>query len=199
MLRTRSAPANSVNQCQRSTGGWETRLPGVPDQDKSESKSYRIGRLIRRYLDLFLAIFAMAWAILRARVQAMTIDESSSGVNFILPAVPTYFTAHANNHVLHSMLARIFVAFFGPSQFTVRGAALVGAALFIFASYAISRLITKDLLLRTALFLCLVFNPFIFDFLVAARGYGLASGFLLCGITWVAYAKRQGPGLFARI
>jgi hypothetical protein len=38
------------------------------------------------------------------------------------------------------------------------------------------------------LFICLVFNPFIFDFLVAARGYGLASGFLLSAICLVAYA-----------
>ena len=137
----------------------------------------------------------MTWAIIRARVQAMTVDESSTAVNFILPANPTYFAAHANNHVLHSMLARMFVTLFGASQFTVRGGALVGAALFIFASYAISRLITEDFLLQTALFLCLVFNPLMFDFLVAARGYGLASGFLLCGMTWVAYAKRQRSGL----
>jgi len=32
------------------------------------------------------------------------------------------------------------------------------------------------------LFICLTFNPFILDFMVAARGYGLANAFLLVAI-----------------
>ena len=56
------------------------------------------------------------------------------------------------------------------------------------AAYFLSILIAERFLLRMFLFICLVFNPFIFDFLVAARGYGLASGFLLSAICFVAYA-----------
>jgi hypothetical protein len=150
----------------------------------------RLGATAQRRILLGLAAFAMAWVIVRAYVQAITIDEGVTYVNFVLPAHPAYWTAHANNHVLHSILAWGLTKVFGASPLAVRSGALVGAAIFILASYFLSTLIDQSFLLRVFLFICLVFNPFIFDFLVAARGYGLASGFLLCAICLVAYAKR---------
>jgi hypothetical protein len=150
----------------------------------------KIGAAAERRILLALAVFAMLWAIVRAHVQAVTIDEAVTYLNFVLPVEPTYFSAHANNHVLNSMLARLFTRIFGVSALTLRAGALVGAALFISASYLISILIDQGLLLRAAVFICLVFNPLVFDFLVAARGYGLASGFLLWAICIVAYTKR---------
>jgi hypothetical protein len=150
----------------------------------------------RRIL-LGLAAFAMVWAIVRARVQAITIDEAVTYTNFVLPRDSTFWTPHANNHILNSVLMRIFTGIFGTSHLTVRSGALIGAAVFILASYFLSALVNQGFLLRAALFVCLVFNPFIFDFLVAARGYGLASGFLLSAICLMAYAKRPpGPVAF---
>ncbi|MCU1336326.1 MAG: hypothetical protein JWO19_1907 [Bryobacterales bacterium] len=149
----------------------------------------RVGATGQRRILLGLAAFAMAWAIVRAHVQAITMDEAVTYVNFVLPTHPAYWTGHANNHVLNSMLAWIFTRVFGTSPLVVRSGALIGAAIFILASYFISTLLDQDFLLRLFLFVCLVFNPFTFDFLVAARGYGLASGFLLSAICLVAYAK----------
>ena len=149
-----------------------------------------VGAAAERRVLLGLAIFAMAWAIVRARVQAITIDEAVTYVNFVYPDDPTWWSAHANNHVLNSVMMRIFTGVFGTSHLTVRSGALIGAAVFILAAYFLSALIGQSFLLRLSLFICLVFNPLIFDFLVAARGYGLASGFLLCAICLVAYAKR---------
>ena len=143
-----------------------------------------------------LAAFAMAWAILRAHVQAITIDEAVTYTNFVRSAEPGFWTAHANNHLLNSILAWAFTRVFGASNLVVRSGALIGAAIYIAASYFLSALIADRFLLRTSLFICLVFNPFIFDFLVAARGYGLASGFLLSAICFVAYALV--PGVNAR-
>ena len=150
----------------------------------------KIEAAAERWILLGLATFAMAWAVVRARVQAMTIDEAVTYINFVLPKEPTFWTPHANNHILNSVLMRIFTGAFGTSHLTARSGALVGAAVFIVASYFLTALVNQGFLLRAALFVCLVFNPFIFDFLVAARGYGLASGFLLSAICLVAYAKR---------
>ena len=130
----------------------------------------------------------MAWAIVRAYVQAITIDEAVTYTNFIRPADPNFLVAHANNHVLNSILAWGFTRMFGVSNLVARSGALIGAAIYILASYFLSVLIAERFLLRMFLFICLVFNPFVFDFLVAARGYGLASGFLLSAICFVAYA-----------
>jgi len=142
----------------------------------------------QRRILIGLAAFAMLWAIARAYVQAITIDEASTIVNFVLPPDSTFLVGHANNHILNSLLAKIFVKLFGPSNLTVRAGALIGAAVFILASYFLSARITQNFPLRVSLFVCLVFNPFIFDFLVAARGYGLASGFLLATICLIASA-----------
>ena len=143
---------------------------------------------IRRGVLLGLAAFAMVWAIVRAHLQAITIDEALTYTNFVRPVPPEFWTAHANNHVLNSMLMWGFTRAFGTSNLAARSGALIGAAIYITASYLLCVLIADRFLLRVSLFICLVFNPFIFDFLVAARGYGLASGFLLSAICFVAYA-----------
>jgi hypothetical protein len=135
-----------------------------------------------------LAAFAMVWAVLRAHVQAITIDEAVTYTNFVRPVQPAFWTAHANNHLLNSILEWTFTRAFGTSNLVARSGALIGAAIYIVASYFLCSLIAERFLLRMFLFICLVFNPFIFDFLVAARGYGLASGLLLSAICMVAYA-----------
>ena len=79
------------------------------------------------------------------------------------------------------------------SHLTVRAPALLGAAIYIAASLLVCRKLTPDLHVQWPLFVCLVYNPFIFDHLVAARGYALALGLpdaMLC----VAAFSRAGRG-----
>ena len=133
------------------------------------------------------ALFAMFWAIARACVQAITLDEADSYLGFAQPSWPSYWYPSANNHVLNSMLMRLFTSVFGLSHITVRAPALIGAALYIAAAYCFCKLIARDLTLQWPLFVCLVYNPFIFDFLVAARGYSLAMAFLMGAIGIPAY------------
>jgi hypothetical protein len=145
-----------------------------------------------------LAAFAMVWAIARARVQAITIDEAVTYTNFVRRADPSFWSVHANNHILNSILTWCFARVFSASHLAARSGALIGAAIYILASHFLSAFIADRFLLRVSLFICLVFNPFIFDFLVAARGYGLASGFLLSAICFVAHAlapDAKSPGV----
>ena len=53
--------------------------------------------------------------------------------------------------------------------------ALLGGLLYIFATYRLTALLTRSGVLSWSLFACFVYNPFIVDYLVAARGYGLVS------------------------
>jgi hypothetical protein len=73
---------------------------------------------------------------------------------------------------------RLFVWLFGLSPMTLRAPALIGGVLYIAASYSLWKLVAHDGLLRWSLFVSCVYNPFIMDYLVEARGYGLALGFL---------------------
>ena len=130
------------------------------------------------------AAFAMAWAISRAVVQSITVDEAMTYNIFVYNRL--LFLAHTNNHILNSLLMYMCTKVLGVSQFTARLPALIGAALYITAAYRLCRLLGGPLISQVVLLVCLVYNPFIFDYLVAARGYGLALGFLLWAIVYSA-------------
>ena len=151
----------------------------------------KINPSTQRVILIGTAVFAMLWVLARACVQTITVDEAVTYMNFVRPPFPSHWRPHANNHILNSMLMRVFTSVFGSSHLTVRSGALVGAAVYISAAYLLCRLISRDFLLRWCLFVCLVFNPMVFDFLVAARGYGLAMAFLACAIGVVAASKRE--------
>jgi hypothetical protein len=140
-----------------------------------------------------LAVFALAWAVARALVQSIVGDEGLTYLFFVRPAWPAYWEPGANNHVLNSMGMRGLITLFGLHHLTVRGPALAGAAIYIASAYALCRMVSDDWKIRLPLFICLVYNPFVFDFFVAARGYGLASALLLAAITLAAWSLRSSP------
>jgi len=143
-----------------------------------------------RWILWTLAAFAFAWAILRAAVQSITIDEAVTYNVFVFNR--RFFWYAANNHILNSALMYGFTKAFGVSQFTARLPALLGAALYIAAAYRLCRLLGPSVFVPVTVFVCLVFNPFIFDHLVAARGYGLALAFLMWAIVYFAEASLAG-------
>lgn len=137
----------------------------------------------RRRVDLPLAlaaVFAMLWAVARASVQSITMDEADTYLSFVGRPAPFHWWPFPNNHLLNSALMRMFTLVFGVSHLTVRLPALVGAAMYIGVCWYLCLLLPARFAFRFALFLCLVYNPFVFDFLVAARGYGWAMALLLC-------------------
>ena len=144
-----------------------------------------------------VAAFAMAWAISRAVVQSITVDEAMTYNIFVYNRL--LFMAHTNNHILNSLLMYMCTKVLGVSQLTARLPALIGAVLYITAAYRLCRLVGGPLISQVVLLVCLVYNPFIFDYLVAARGYALALGFLLWAIVYSAewHLHQRGSLFFA--
>ena len=130
--------------------------------------------------------FALLWVLARVCVQSVTIDEADTYLESVWRAVPSHWDPRANNHVLNSLLMRLFTSIFGASAVTLRLPALIGAALYLGAVYCLVRLISQRRLLQWSLFVCLAYSPFVMDYLVAARGYGLASAFLMWMIAFAA-------------
>ena len=131
----------------------------------------------------------MIWVIARTCLQSVTLDEANSYLTFAAPDWPAYWVASSGNHVLNTILERISTSIFGLSHFTLRTPALIGAAIYIAASYGLCRRMSRDNAIRWPLFICLVYNPFVMDYMVAARGYGLALGLLMAAI-WSAWDSR---------
>lgn len=136
----------------------------------------------------FVAIFALIWSVVRAHVQAITIDEADTYQFFI--EGPVRFTWHpsSNNHFLNSLLARLTTNAFGPSIPAIRLPALIGGALYIASCVACCLIIGRQLRLRLLLLCALLYNPFIADYLVVARGYGLAIGFFVAALATLLLA-----------
>jgi hypothetical protein len=141
---------------------------------------------------LSAALIALLWAVARACVQSITIDEADTYLAFVGRADPSHWDPAANNHVLNSALMRVFTSVFGLSHIAVRLPALMGAAIYIGACVYICALVHQSNVVRLPLFVCLVYNPFVFDFLVAARGYGLATAFLICAVVIPAAGMLRG-------
>jgi hypothetical protein len=131
----------------------------------------------------------MLWTVARACVQSLTIDEADTYLAWVRPEGPTHWTPHANNHVLNSMLMRLFTSIFGASAIAIRLPALIGTALYLVAAYCLVRLLSPRRLLQWAIFACLTCNPFVMDYLLAARGYSMAAAFLLWMVVIAAWYR----------
>jgi hypothetical protein len=118
--------------------------------------------------------------VYRAFTQSITYDEAFTCLAFLSGEPSLVFTRFtANNHVLFSVAAKLTTEAFGVSAFALRlPAMLAGLACLWLAAAVCRRALGRGLaaLLATAA-LCL--NPFILDFLVAGRGYGMALAFMM--------------------
>lgn len=123
-----------------------------------------------------LAIFALALIAVRIAVQSIVIDEGDTYVYWASGKFSKPWRPHANNHLLNTYLIWVFTRLFGLSNYSMRLPSFIGALLYVTAVYRFCVSFTGKLLLGLPLYGCFLLNPFVLDFFVAARGYGLALG-----------------------
>ena len=113
--------------------------------------------------------------VYRAFTQSVVFDEALTWELYIAGPVDKIFHSfEANHHFLNTVLMRLVTAVLGVSAWSMRIPALAGAALYFTAVYRIARTAFGEgwtFLLAVA---ALSLNPFVLDFMVAARGYGMA-------------------------
>ncbi len=126
------------------------------------------------------AYLGALWAVCvyRAVTQSIVHDEAFTYQLYLAGPPSRMFTFFdANHHFLNTLLMYLSTSLFGLSEWSMRLPALAGAAFYFAAVYRLCRYAFGDgytFLLSVAL---LTLNPFILDFMVAARGYGMALGF----------------------
>jgi hypothetical protein len=154
-------------------------------------------RRVQEFVLLGVALSAVVWAILRAFLQSVTVDEAFTYLYFVAAPIRTVWTPSSNNHVLNTLLMWIATRAFGTSSITLRAPALLGAVLYVFTCKFLCQSITDRFSLQLPLFICLTFNPFICDFMVAARGYSLADAFFIAAVAVpVWYHVKSWPSLY---
>ncbi len=139
-----------------------------------------------KYLNLVVLLGIFSLLVYRAATLTLTHDEA---ITYSLHSSTTYIDIlqyntpiASNNHLLNTILIKIFTKFLGDSELIIRLPSLIGGLLYIISSFGILKLIFKR---HGEIFLGIVvlcFNPFIIDFLSCARGYGLALGFSMFSI-----------------
>jgi hypothetical protein len=136
---------------------------------------------------LLVAVFSTA--VYRAVTQSITIDEAYSYQNFVSkPFAGLFEPFDANNHVLNTILERLSVAVFGVSEWSLRLPSLIGAAIYLVATHRLCSVLFDGgiwSLITTAL---LTTNPFVLDYLSAARGYALSLAFLMLVVYALVHA-----------
>ncbi|MFH1782843.1 MAG: glycosyltransferase family 39 protein [Candidatus Omnitrophota bacterium] len=135
------------------------------------------------------AIFSMAAVFLYTCIRAYSLslvhDESLTYLLHVKASfweIITYGRGiRTNNHLLNTLLIKLFTYLFGISEFVIRTPALIGHGLYLVGIYKILNLFLKRQSLLIGILL-LTLHPFMLDFFSCARGYSLGLGFLIFGI-----------------
>ena len=131
----------------------------------------------------------------RARTQAITFDEANIYATFIaLPWPGSFNTYDAGNHFLQTSLSKISIKLLGVSEFSLRLPTLIGAALYFSAAIVLCGFVFPSPGFGTAVLLLLTLNPFLLDFMSAARGYGLALGMFLWAFVLICRQLASSAG-----
>ncbi len=145
------------------------------------------------------AISFLYVAIRAARVPIVH-DEAVSYLYFVGRSFGTILSIHTvepvNNHVLNSLLARLAVLTFGPSEWALRLPNVLAFGVFLACGAAFFRRFSSAASSLCG-FLLFSANPFALEFFALSRGYGLALALLSAALLQFVRAEER-PDLALR-
>ena len=134
------------------------------------------------------------FVVVRAIQVPLTYDEAAAYLRYIASDPLSLFDfSVATNHLLNTLLTKLFSAAAGSSEAALRLPSLVGYALYVCFSLLILRRLTHRAI-AVAGFLLLNLNPYVLDYFALSRGYGLSLG-LLAGALFFLLDRRLSPSL----
>jgi uncharacterized membrane protein len=134
---------------------------------------------------LLIAVFVVC--VYRAATQSIVHDEALTYQIYLAgPAANLFNYFDANHHFLNTVLMRVTTSLFGFSVLAMRIPALIGAALLLTALYRFCRWMLGNGWILPLALAAVSLNPFLMDFMVAARGYGLALGLWMWALALLA-------------
>ncbi|MDZ4839647.1 MAG: hypothetical protein SGJ04_06535 [Bacteroidota bacterium] len=138
---------------------------------------------------LLIGLFVFTYTVIRAWKLDITADEASTVMNYATNTWNEVFTninqPSANNHILNTILIKIFGLVFGYQTFAVRIPNLLALIVYILASFRIVNLLFVSNSLRLFSFTILVCNPYLLEMFGLARGYGLSIAFMLMSLYYL--------------
>lgn len=125
-------------------------------------------------------IFLVVLLFIKSSISFVTYDEAQTFLNYVY--VNNVFNfGIANNHPLNTVLILFSTNIFNNySPIILRVPVLVFGVFYFFTAYKLTKKIDTNKLLKT---LILVFNPYLFEYLTLARGYGFAASLIFLAIS----------------
>ncbi len=157
---------------------------------------------ITRLILFFCGLLILAYTVIRASLLSITSDESHTFIEFVNKGIiflSTYDRASANDHFLNTWLMEITTYIFGINELSLRLPNLLAHFLFLLFS---ARLLLKfqSPILIICSFLILNLNPFLLDFFMLARGYGIAIGLMMISLFYsYLFTVEKQPYIYAFI
>ena len=139
-----------------------------------------------------LLVFVFGLTVYRANTQSIAHDEALTYEWFLEQGVHHMLSFNFNNHVLFTMMAKLFVTVFGVTELTLRAPSLIGCAGYLLAVYLLCRTLFGDSLWLPVSVATLCLNPQILDLTFAARGYILGIACLTASMYVMARALERG-------
>jgi hypothetical protein len=133
---------------------------------------------------LLAGLFAVC--VYRAATQSLVHDEALTFRLYIAGPIEAIFQSYdPNHHFLNTLLMRASASIFGDSELALRLPALAGAALYFVSIYRLSLAAFGETALFPLAVALMSLNPFTLDFMVAARGYGMALALMMFALAMV--------------
>lgn len=137
---------------------------------------------LQKRLVFLLALAIGAYLHSRAYLLAFTYDECWSFNYARTPFLDIFLNLDpaANNHILHSLLMKLSWLIGGQHEYILRLPVLLSGMAYLYVCYRIVKENFPKLLLPG--FILLAVQPYLLDYFVAARGYGLALLFTMLSV-----------------
>ena len=131
------------------------------------------------------------YVVIRAFNIPITVDECSTAVTHVPRTLSDLLflktDANPNNHILNTILIKLFTGIFGWHPFVVRLPALLGAFAYAVSGWLLCRRIFINSWIGVFAYAMFLGQPYMLEFFSLARGYSLGLG---CMVTAIWFAAR---------
>ncbi|HEX6333292.1 MAG TPA: hypothetical protein VFZ78_03635 [Flavisolibacter sp.] len=155
-----------------------------------------------RYIDLFapaiIGMLLFVYIVIRAIVIPVTHDEVQTCLYFSqMPVwdIIAYRDPIPNNHILNTLLVKLFVSISGWHELSIRLPNILGFMVYFGFAMGVIRMISKHFLVTLFCMAALFFNPYFLEFFSLARGYALSTAFMMASVFYLLrFMKDPSPG-----
>jgi hypothetical protein len=138
----------------------------------------RIKEILFSYIIPILVVIVPVFLYIAYRAYNISFTHDESLSFFTSKGDPSYFMT-PNNHVLNTLLMKLFSNLTGNSEFSLRMPNILAFVLYGISGLALIQNIKKPLIFSLFFISILVFNPLMIEFFGLARGYGLSLGLMM--------------------